>query len=556
MDFKGLPVFLGIVVFSICLQLPLKAFCEETPDTEENTYITQLTQRAEKLLLTEPDSAFIYASKALRLSDQTGYALGAGNSHQLIGTVFYHQGVYLQSLDHLLKAEEIFRSLYTTDRLAANLNQQGLVYYNIRQPDLALQHHQEALSIYKQAGLKNGIGYSLGCIGRLYEKKQEYDKALRCQHEALTYYKEVKDQQGIATILENIGSIYEDLEEFSKALDHFNRSLRLNELTADSLSMIINLNNIGDNYRKTGNYASAIEYSTKALTLAKRLNERYQVSSAYKDLSKLYNMTGEYQKAYDHLETGRTLYEEIFAQDAAKQLALLQTLFETERQNHAIRQLEDAQKLDTVIKIALTSGLSLMVVLGVVIISRQRLKIKRDKEESERNRQVYEAQRKLMEAELANTHLQEQKMQDELDARAKSLTTHTLHIMEKNKMLEDIQVKLSDSLKEEHQEQRKKIKNLLKMIDHNFSHDKDWNDFRNIFEKVHQDFFEKLGQLSPDLTAADLRLAALFRINMPSKDMATVLGISPDSLRIARYRLRKKLQLPAGENLSRYLHSL
>lgn len=128
--------------------------------------------------------------------------------------------------------------------------------------------------------------------------------------------------------------------------------------------------------------------------------------------------------------------------------------------------------------------------------------------------------------------------------------------MGKNKMVEEIQQKLSGLLNEDHTEQRKKIRNLLKMIDHNFAHDKEWDDFRQIFEKVHTDFFEKLSHRSPDLTPAELRLAALFRLNMSSKDMATTLGISQDSLRIARYRLKKKLQLSEEENLIHYILGL
>lgn len=124
-DFKGL-FFRCVVAYSICSQAA--ALGQTIPDDETNAYITRLTLRAEKQLLAQPDSAFIHASKALHLADQIGYALGSGNSHQLIGIVFYHQGVYLQSLDHLLKAEEIFKSLNATERLAANLNQQGLVY--------------------------------------------------------------------------------------------------------------------------------------------------------------------------------------------------------------------------------------------------------------------------------------------------------------------------------------------------------------------------------------------------------------------------------------------
>jgi FixJ family two-component response regulator len=73
------------------------------------------------------------------------------------------------------------------------------------------------------------------------------------------------------------------------------------------------------------------------------------------------------------------------------------------------------------------------------------------------------------------------------------------------------------------------------------------------FEKVHHSFFEKLIQRFPDLTAADMRLIALLKINLNNIDIAVLLGISQDSLRVARHRLRKKLRLEQGEDLAGYL---
>lgn len=123
-------------------------------------------------------------------------------------------------------------------------------------------------------------------------------------------------------------------------------------------------------------------------------------------------------------------------------------------------------------------------------------------------------------------------------------------------MLEDLRTRLQEMSKEDMREQRKQILSLIKLIDQNFVQDKDWDDFRNIFEQVHGDFLEQLQKRSTDLTSADLRLASLIRLNLPSRDISTILGISPDSLRISRYRLRKKLCLVQGDSLSAFILSL
>lgn len=518
-------------------------------DTAE---VDSLCVRAERLLSIYPDSAFLTAQKVLQLARDRSYAPGTAHGHRLVGEVFYHQGFYRESLNHLLDAQKIYESESLPDEIATNLNQLGLVYYTLRQPDVALEKHQQALALYEKLNDLKGIAYSYGCLGHVYEKKQQYPKALEYQEKALGYYEKVNDHHGTATILENIGSIHEDLEHFDEAQRFFTRALELNGMTRDSLSMIVNLNNLADGYRKTGRNAEAIDYSKRALTLALRLNDKYQVVSAYKDLGKVYNQAGMYQEAYANLEKGRTLYEEIYGDETRRQVAMLQTLFDLERKNGEIRILEASQHLNSVVKVALISGIVLLVLLAFAIISRQRLKIRQDRETIEGK----ESRQRLMQAELENAHLHEKQLQHELENKSKSLTAHTLHIISKNKILDDIRAKLSESVQDDPREQRKKMTGLVKMIDHNFVQDKDWDDFRSIFEQVHQNFFDQLQKRSPDLTPADIRLAALIRLNLPSKDIATILGISQDSLRISRYRLRKKLSLQQGDSLTNFILSV
>ncbi len=527
-----------------------------SPLQEGSEKAQKLNEKAENQLLSQPDSAFLNANSALLTAKDAGDHLEEANSLYLLGMVLFHQGLYVQSLEHFLQAERLFLASGNKQRVAADLNQQGLIYYNIRQQEKALASHQLALSYYEELKDKKGIAYSLGCIGRLYEKSKNYKASYDHQLRSLEIYRSIGDRQGESTILENLGSILEDQEDYPGALEYFRQSLALNQLTGDSLGMIINLNNVGDNYRKTGDYSHALEYSARALELAKRLNDKYQISSAYKDLSKSYHLAGDDKHAYANLELGRTLYEEIFAQEAVRQMALLQTVFEIERQNSAIRELNNAQKLDTAIRIFLISILILLSVLGFVVISRQRLKIIRDRARSDQNRQVYETENRLIQAELENTHLREETLKQELETNSKSLTAQTIHIMGKNKMLEDIQARLSGLLTLEREEQRRKVKEAIRLIDHNFMHDKEWEDFNRTFGRVHGGFFEKLNARSKELTPADLRLAALIRLNIPSSDIAATLGISTDSLRVSRYRLKKKLALEEGESLTGFINSI
>lgn len=83
--------------------------------------------------------------------------------------------------------------------------------------------------------------------------------------------------------------------------------------------------------------------------------------------------------------------------------------------------------------------------------------------------------------------------------------------------------------------------------------DDDWIEFKTIFDKVHSGFFYQLKSAFPDLTPAEIRLSALLKLRLSTREIAALLAISPESVSKTRYRLRKKLQLPAEEDLEGFI---
>lgn len=549
---KRFTTFFFYLLFQLSYSHLLASSSHDIPDEK----IEALLNQAQKLLPAKPDSSILIANLILELSKQENYKTGQAKAHQLIGSVFYHQGVYHEALIHLQQAEILLKDIGNEPGIAKNHGQLGLLYATIKQPELAHKYQEEALKIYEKMGDKKGLAYAYGNLGRLYEKKQQYVQAINYQEKALNFYTEINDSSGLATIMENIGSIYEDKEMFTIAHSFFMKSLHLSIKNKDSLLMAINLNNIADIHRKTGNYDSAIHYTNQSLHIAISIKDKYQISSAYKDLSKIYSGLKDYQNAYKNLELGRTIYEDMYKSETARQVSLMQSLFQMERKNSEIQKLEHDRKFNYLIKSMLIAGLLIVALIGALIITRQKNRLLNKEKQLKSDKEQFEAQTSRMSNELETINIKQQQLQTELETKAKSLTAHTLHIIGKNKMLEEIREMLTLTIKEDPKVQKKNLKNLIKQIDQSFIQDKDWTDFRTIFEQVHQDFFNKLQQINSDFTPADLRLAALIKLNLPSKDIATTLGISQDSLRIARYRLRKKMNLSEGENLINFILNL
>ena len=75
-------------------------------------------------------------------------------------------------------------------------------------------------------------------------------------------------------------------------------------------------------------------------------------------------------------------------------------------------------------------------------------------------------------------------------------------------------------------------------------------------DQVCDGFFKGLTEFHTDLTEREKRLAALVRMNLSSKEIATILGIETKSVTQSRYRLRKKLNLETDESLASYLKTI
>jgi tetratricopeptide (TPR) repeat protein len=513
----------------------------------------QSISSTEQLSRQYPDSAYrlikVRLDNAISQSDK----ITEGDYLQQLGLLFYHEGSYAQAIDYLLRAQKIFLSATDLSRLARNRNELGTVYYYNEQPQRAFAQFKEALAFYKRNKDKRGLAQTYANIGHIYEKRQDLSEAYNFQRLALTNSRAANDVASLTKIYENLGSIFEDREQYDSAHYYYQSALQLARKTHDEIGQIEIINNLGDIFRKTNRYEKGLVLSRQAMQLAQQKGEIYQLSSAYRDIAKTYKLMNRPDSAYEYIERSRNLVDDIYAAENNRQIALLQTLYDVERKDREIAQLNAQKQIDFIVIVASGAVLFLIGILGVVIISRQRLKICNEQALNQQNQQIYQAQNDLMQVALKNKQLEEENLKSQLELKSKELTTHTLQIIQKNQVLEELKNDLTAVLKDDKRDQKKQLKQLVQKVSLSFNQDKYWTDFRTIFDQVHPHFFSQLSLQFPELTSTDLRLIALLKMNIGSTDIATLLGISPDSLRVSRYRLRKKIGLAEGQSLTTFI---
>ncbi|MBC7933806.1 MAG: tetratricopeptide repeat protein [Rhizobacter sp.] len=504
----------------------------------------------------QPDSNYLYWKEKSEDYHLSNNLFGEAECLQQMGQLLYQLGNYSGAIEKLLAAHKIYAALNNKEAQAKNGNILGTVYYYNQQAPKALEQFREALAIFSSTKNHTGLANTYGAIGHLYEKNKLFDSAFHFQQVALNHALLGKDLNSQAKIYEHIGSILEDQARFDSARYYFEQSLTLYKQTGNLISRIEVINNLGDVYQKSGDYVKGLAFAREAMQLALENKAIYQLQTAYRDMGQNFAFMKRHDSAYIYLEKSRSLVQQIYTMESSRQIALQETIYGTEKQHREIERLNAGKKINRVLIVLGSILIVLLCLLGAVTISRQRLKIRNQKSINERNDEIYHTQKGLMESELKRQQLQEENLQQQLDLKSTELSSHILHLIQKNQVMEDIKQGLSEIINDDKRDQKKQVRQLLQKINFSFSQDSYWDEFRLIFDQVHPSFFTNLTQQYSSLGAADLRLLSLIKMNLTSADMATLLAITPDSLRVNRYRIKKKLQLAQGESLSTFIQAI
>ncbi len=143
--------------------------------------------------------------------------------------------------------------------------------------------------------------------------------------------------------------------------------------------------------------------------------------------------------------------------------------------------------------------------------------------------------------------LRNDQLEKENKDKSNELAASTMGIIKKNELLTQIKHQLLEIGKNE------ALRPVIKIIDKNLNHKENWEMFKEAFEMVDGDFFKNLKDKHPNLSPNDLKLCAYLRLNLSSKEIAQLINISPKSVEVKRYRLRKKLALATNKNLTNYI---
>ena len=206
----------------------------------------------------------------------------------------------------------------------------------------------------------------------------------------------------------------------------------------------------------------------------------------------------------------------------------------------------------------------LLIVASVFFIQNKvKMKIRKNKyyETIEQRRLYLEKESKIRqeqyELEKEIEKLKSDKLQIKILAKDKELVNNSLQVVKKNKILNGIIYKLKDINVESFDDSIKfQFTKLNKSITKEVNADKSWKDLEKHIKNVHFDFLKRLKEKYPTISPRELDLSTYLLMNMSTKEIAEIMNISSGGVELARYRLRKKLELNKKENLTGFLMSI
>jgi Bacterial regulatory proteins, luxR family. len=122
------------------------------------------------------------------------------------------------------------------------------------------------------------------------------------------------------------------------------------------------------------------------------------------------------------------------------------------------------------------------------------------------------------------------------------VATKILEVEKRNKLVEKIQVKLERMRDRLPQENSTAISALIGEVNSMAENDL-WDNFDEYFKESHPNFIKDLSHRFPDLTANEIKVCALIRINITSKDISEISDLSIKSIEAIRTKLRRKFDL-------------
>lgn len=375
-----------------------------------------------------------------------------------------------------------------------------------------------------------------------------------------------QDNAEKAALLDNLALCYLKKDEHSKALELLKKANSIAYKVNDSLRVAKTYGNMGHLFLKQNQYEKATEYLKKDIAISEKLGNAKNTMYAYQLLAKTYIAKKDNELAKQYLEKAEKIalsheyyrseeleilkiqlsiipdnYKEELAirkrisqleeyvkeNDGQEVLNTAQLLVQKTKYEAQIDQVNNNLQEASLHKKIVTVLSAVLLILAFFLYKYFHIKLKKRKKQNDEDLLLSKMEKLNYEKKLTEIEL--------------SINTQINLLKDKNKHITALHQEIDALKNNDASNDQEKQDELEKILESHLMTDENWTTFRKAFQKKYPEFYTELHHHFPDLTISNLRVIYLHKLNFNNTEIAGLLGISPDSVKKTKQRLRKKL---------------
>ncbi|MBX2828616.1 MAG: tetratricopeptide repeat protein [Flavobacteriaceae bacterium] len=460
-----------------------------------------------------------------------------------LGNVERKMGKYKEAMNSIQLVLKLRQELNLGEvEIARSYLSLGNIHGVLQNIELSTEYFKQAEAIYiKNTGTEEDLAKVRGNLGLNYRKQKDYQAALSYYRKTLNYFDTAGFPIKKARVLQNISVLYRIWDSIPQAEDYALQSLRLTQeydnpgLESKTLMSLAKLALLkGDNQ-------SALAYYKESMSINSEIKQGPHLLGNYRNIARLYAAMGDFEKAYEFRVAQLNLADSLYRRANIDKVNELEVQYATERkeaeialQQQEIKTLNEEVKVSNLTKTLYGIGMFAFLAIAGLLYYGFTQRIKKNKIAREKQEAIY---------------------RQEIEFKKKELASQTLHLVQKNTFIEELKTNL-ERIKETPELFKIEFRRLIMLLKKEKAEDKDWEVFKSYFSEVHNNFDLKLKEIYADITEKEIRLASFLRMNLSTKEIASMLNVLPDSVLKSKYRLKKKLELNKEEDLVTFLSAL
>ena len=460
-----------------------------------------------------------------------------------LGVLERKEANYSIALAYYFKALKIKEEQQDSLNIGRSFHNISMVFNGQRDYDKAIKYMKKALPLRFKYNDSISYGVSLNMYGYFKFKLTENDSALYFYQKAKRYF---NLNRRITDVNHNLALFHIRNRNYNSAISIYKENLKLFKDQSLLYRVSFTYRSISKAYRKSKKNSLAKKYLDSSKNLALKLENKKLLSTIYLDYTKIATAKNKYKNAFENYVTYRKYSDSVFNIKKAKDINTLELNYKFEKekikdsllfihQKQQLLQTAETQKSQKKLFASLWLFTFLALTTLVIIFFYNR------------KLNTEYAKKELLEKELLNEKL------DVLRYKTEQLTVD-------NKMRLQFKVDLLAKIKHLRENAAinniKKYQSLIIDLQSQINTEGRLDAISDNLVKIDSSFESKLHEKFPNLTKSEREICNLIRMNLSIKEIMNIRNSTIASIKSSRYRIRKKMNIPKGKELEKFINDL